>query len=284
MPQIAARGLGILLGLDGLHIFKRRPSYLEIAHLPRTERAQAMREPARRRAILSEADIAAEGAAAQRSQMTIELFGGALDRFYVLDAALDYEPGEDKRLANVAEARGLTMAEAFYDTISAGDGEKLLADFIMNYVGKGLDTVYEMLRHPDTVSGLGDAGAHLSMVCDAAISTFHLSFWSRDRSRGPTLPLETCVHKLTGKPAQLFGLADRGVIRTGMRADINVVDLAKVGAGLPEMVFDLPMGSGRLLQRGKGYLATIVNGTTTRRHDQATGARPGRLVRSAAMG
>jgi N-acyl-D-amino-acid deacylase len=284
MPQVAARGLGILLSLDGLHVFKHRPTYLEIAHLPRAERAQAMREPRRRRAILSESDIPPEGAAAKRTQLMIELFGSALDRFYVLDAALDYEPGDDRRLARIAEASGATMTEAFYDTISAGAGDQMLADFVMNYVGQGLDSVYEMLRHPDTVSGLGDAGAHLSMVCDAAMPTFHLSFWSRDRSRGPTLPLETCVHKLTGKPAQLFGLGDRGEIRTGLRADFNVVDLDTVGATMPEMFFDLPMGSGRLLQRGKGYLTTIVNGTTTRRHDAATGMRPGRLVRSVAAG
>ena len=118
------------------------------------------------------------------------------------------------------------------------------------------------------------------MICDSAMPTFHMSFWSRDRQRGPTLPVEKTIHKLTGKAAQLFGLADRGIIAIGKRADVNVVDFDRIGNGMPQMEFDLPMGTGRLVQRGHGYLATMVAGQITRRNDIATGARPGRLLRS----
>ena len=281
MPQVAARGLGILLGLDAFHIFLRKPSYIEIAHLPRAERAAAMRDPQRRRAILAEANLASEGAPS-RAHMMAERFAGLLERFYVLDAGLDYEPGEEARLDRIAERLGQSMAEVFYDVISAGDGSQMLADFVLNYVGKGLDTVHDMLAHPQTVSGLGDGGAHLFMIADAAMTTFHLSFWSRDRKRGPLLPVEASVHKLTGKPAELYGLADRGTIAPGKRADLNVIDFDRVGTGMPEMLFDLPLGGGRLVQKGCGYLATIVGGTVTRRNDVATGARPGRLIRSVA--
>jgi N-acyl-D-aspartate/D-glutamate deacylase len=209
-----------------------------------------------------------------------ERFAKVLERFYVLDAALDYEPDEDVRLDTIAAREGRSMDEVLYDVLSAGDGSQMVADFVLNYVGRGLDTVHDMLVHPDTVSGLGDGGAHLFMICDAAMPTFHLSFWSRDRSRGPKLPLETSVHKLTGKAAALYGLNDRGTIAVGKRADLNVIDFENVGNAMPEMVFDLPRGSGRFLQRGQGYLATLVGGTVTRRDDEATGARPGRLVRS----
>ena len=119
------------------------------------------------------------------------------------------------------------------------------------------------------------------MICDSAMTTFHLSFWSRDRKRGPKLPIETVVNKLTGKPAKLYGLGDRGLIKPGLRADLNLVDFANVGNDMPEMFFDLPKGGGRLLQHGRGYLGTMVGGVMTRERDEATGAKPGRLVRGA---
>lgn len=281
VPQVAARGLGILLGLDAFHIFLRRPSYLAIAHLSRAERAAAMRDPERRRAILSEANVSVSSGAEVRAHVMAERFAKVLERFYVLDSLLDYEPDENARLDRIAERTGRSMDEVLYDTLTEGDGGQMVADFVLNYVGRGLDTVHDMLAHPGTVSGLGDGGAHLFMIADAAMPTFHLSFWSRDRRRGPKLPLETSVHKLTGKAAELYGLTDRGTIAVGKRADINVIDFANVGNTRPEMVFDLPRGSGRLLQRGTGYLATLVGGAITRRDDIATGTRPGRLVRSA---
>jgi len=278
VPQVAARGLGVLLGLDAFHIFLRKPSYMAITHLPRAARAEAMRDPERRRAILSEDNLPVEGEPL-RAHVMAERFANVLQRFYVLDASLDYEPDESVRLDRIAECTGKTMAEVFYDIITSGDGRQMVADYVLNYVGRGLDTVHDMLADPGTVSGLGDGGAHLFMICDAAMPTFHLSFWSRDRKRGPKLPIETSVRKLTGKPAELYGLVDRGLLRPGLRADINVIDFARVGNAMPEMVFDLPKGGGRLIQQGTGYLATMVGGTPTRRNDADTGARPGRLVR-----
>ena len=107
-----------------------------------------------------------------------------------------------------------------------------------------------------------------------------LAFWARDRKRGPRLPLEQVVAKLTGEPARLYGLKDRGVLEVGKRADLNVIDFDRLTCNLPRMAFDLPLGSARLLQSSRGYLATIVNGVPTRLNDTATGARPGRLLRA----
>jgi N-acyl-D-amino-acid deacylase len=280
VPQIAARGLGFLFGLDAFHIFVLKPSYREIAHLPRAERAAAMRDPVRRRAILSEENDIEGYPQADRLLTMVERFGTMLERFYVLDEKVDYEPDESARLDRLAARTGRTMEEVFYDTLAAGDGRNTVVNFLMNYTHGNLDSVYEMLADPNTVSGLGDGGAHLAVICDAAMTTFHLSFWSRDRTRGPRLPIEKTVHKITGKPAELYGLSDRGIIAPGKRADLNVIDFDRIAIGMPEMHFDLPLGSPRLLQQGKGYLATLVNGVATRRGDADTGERPGRLVRA----
>ena len=275
VPQTAARGLGLILSLDSMHLFKARPSYKEIAHLSRAQRAEAMRDPGRRERILSETNDGTDPVLERR----IGHFGGALETYYVIDDALDYEPEEAQRVDVIAARTGRTMEEVAYDTFSKDDGRHVLVKFLLNYTDGNLDSAYEMLRNPDTVSGLGDGGAHLTMICDSAMTTFHLSFWSRDRKRGPKLPVETVVHKLTGKPAQLYGLSDRGLIRPGLRADINLIDFDNVGNDMPEMFFDLPKGGGRMLQHGRGYLGTMVGGVMTRENDAATGAKPGRLVR-----
>ncbi|WP_174275060.1 N-acyl-D-amino-acid deacylase family protein [Sphingomonas bacterium] len=279
-PQVAARGLGLLLGLDSYHIFAGKPSYLEIAHLPRAERAAAMRDPARRAAILSEESIDPATAANPRAVASAGHFAKALHRFYVLRPPIDYEPAEDQRLDRIAEASGKTMAEVFYDLVAEGAGGNMIADFAMNYTNGNLDSVHDMLAHPGTISGLGDGGAHLMMISDAAMPSFHLSFWARDRTRGPKLPIEHMVAKLTSEPAKLYCLSDRGVVAPGKKADLNVIDLDTLEIEMPYVAFDLPKGSGRLLQRAKGYRATIVSGVVTRRNDTPTGAKPGRLIRA----
>jgi N-acyl-D-aspartate/D-glutamate deacylase len=129
---------------------------------------------------------------------------------------------------------------------------------------------------------MSDAGAHVKYVCDGAIPTFQLTFWCRDRVRGPKFPLEFMVRKATSDCAGLYDLTDRGVISPGKRADLNVIDYDHLDVGMPRMAFDLPSGGGRLIQSARGYLATMVAGSVTREHDQDTGARPGRLMRSAA--
>lgn len=281
-PQVAARGVGMLMALDGYHPFRCRPSYLEIAHLPLPARAAAMRDPVRRAAILSERNVPLEQAPSARILGSATLYAKILDRFYVMRPPANYEPDDSMKLATVAAAAGKTLEEAAYDTYAEGDGGNMLVNFMMNYADGDLDAVGEMLAHPDTISGLGDGGAHLQMICDASMTTYHLTHWARDRTRGPTLPLEQMVHKLTGQVADIYGFKDRGVIEVGRRADLNVIDFQRLGNGMPHMVFDLPQGSARLLQESQGYLATIVNGVITRRHDTETGARPGRLLRLAA--
>jgi N-acyl-D-aspartate/D-glutamate deacylase len=136
-----------------------------------------------------------------------------------------------------------------------------------------------MLESPITIAGLGDGGAHSRVICDASLPTFGLTFWARDRKRGATLPIERMVKKQTHDNARLYSLTDRGTLAPGLRADINVIDFARLRLHVPRIVHDLPAGGPRMLQGSTGYLATMVNGTITRRNDEDTGMRPGRLMR-----
>jgi N-acyl-D-aspartate/D-glutamate deacylase len=139
--------------------------------------------------------------------------------------------------------------------------------------------LWEQLQDDAAVVGLGDGGAHCSMICDASIPTTFLSHWVRDRTRGPRLTLPEAVRRLTSQPADLYGLEDRGRVAVGRRADLNVIDPGGVALEVPRAVADLPAGGTRQLQGARGYDATIVAGEVTRRCGVDTGARPGRLVR-----
>jgi N-acyl-D-aspartate/D-glutamate deacylase len=137
-----------------------------------------------------------------------------------------------------------------------------------------LEVVREMLTHPRALIGLGDAGAHVGTVCDASMPAFLLSHWPR---RG--IALERAVQMQTHDTARFIGLRDRGTLEVGMRADLNVVDLAKLSLQRPVMQRDLPAGGRRLVQRAEGFVTTLVGGVAIAEHGRLTGARPGKLVR-----
>ncbi len=281
-PQVHARGVGLLATLGGNHTFILRPSYLKIAHLPLAERAAAMRTPELRAAILSEKNIenVEEAPSVNAFYLVQLLYGPQLPRFYLMSLPLDYEPARDKRIDAIAERTGKSMEAVLYDHLVAGDGRQFAAYFAQNYGEGDLAATGELLDHPNTRFGLADGGAHLQVSCDAALPTFLLTHWVRDRSRGKRLKLEQAVRMLTLDNASLYDMHDRGVLEVGKRADINVIDFDNLQIELPEMRNDLPEGGTRLTQFSKGYVATIVNGVVTRRNDQDTGARPGRLYRS----
>jgi N-acyl-D-aspartate/D-glutamate deacylase len=281
-PQVSARGIGTMTMLDGYHIFQLRRAYDAVAHLPLADRVVALRDPARRAAILAQRSDPALIARDPKFGAFIEMLTGRIANIFPMTLPLDYEPGPDQRLEALAAAAGVPMEAYLYDHYTAGDGTHVCASFMLNYAEGGLAPIGEMLRSPLTVGGLGDGGAHMRMMCDASFPTFQLTHWARDRSKGPTIPLAQVVHKLTAANADLYGLADRGRIAPGLRADLNVIDHDRLTLKMPRMAHDLPRGSARLLQGASGYLATIVGGTVTRRNDTDTGARPGRLVRGRA--
>ena len=159
------------------------------------------------------------------------------------------------------------------------DGHGLIFLPLTNFSDGHLDDFAKVLKQDNILVGLGDAGAHVGIVCDASYSTFLLTHWGRDR-QGERLPLPDLVKALTSDSAEAVGLRDRGVIAPGYKADLNVIDFDRLRLRAPYTQFDLPAGGRRLMQDAEGYVATIVSGEVTYREGVATGALPGRLVRS----
>jgi len=273
-PQVAGRATGLLSGHHTTYsLFDAFPAYqqLKARGLDHDEFTAALRDPEVREAILSwEPD---EG--------TAQSLKGAYDRTYLLGDPPDYEPAADRSLAGMAEASGRTPLEVAYDALLADNGDGLLYVPILNYAEGGLDPVREMLLHPRAASGLADGGAHCGVICDASMPTFMLTHWTRDRSRGETLPLEWVVKKQTHDTARLYGLGDRGTLEVGMLGDVNVIDYENLQLGNPYVAADLPAGGKRLLQNATGYVATIKSGAITFDRGRDTGARPGELLRGA---
>jgi N-acyl-D-aspartate/D-glutamate deacylase len=284
--QAAARGIGVINGLDAsFHPFMGFPGYKEVAFLPLTQRAAALREPARKARILAEKSERISGDGTPVPPLVdillarIELIAG---RMFPLDASPggtpDYEPDVMQSFLVRAKQRGCTALEALYDHFAAGDGSGLVYFPIFNYNGGNLDTVRQMLEHPRALLGLSDAGAHVGTVCDASATTFMLTHWVLGRAHG-RLPLERAVHLLSGRNAAYLGLADRGRIAPGQRADINLIDPSRLAVGTPRLVRDMPAGGKRFLQQASGYLGTWVAGRCVQRDGGVTPERPGKLVR-----
>ena len=163
----------------------------------------------------------------------------------------------------------------------ANDGRGVLYFPFLNYADGNLDSTRTMLMSEATIPGLSDGGAHVGMICDGSFSTTLLVHWARDRKRGDKLPLEFLVKRQSHDTASWIGLHDRGLIKPGYRADLNVIDFDNLRLHLPEVTYDLPAGGRRLMQRADGYTATIVKGAITYLNGTPTGHKPGRLVRGA---
>ena len=278
-PQIAARPFGMMIGWANNNPFTKRPTLISLVSRFSGEQLFAeLRKPAVRATILSEADLAADP--------SIQFDGLAsflqtmLDKIYAMGDPPNYEPSPENTVAELAAARGVSPMEMAYDLLNESNGTAFLMLPFFNYVGGTQDAIYEMLQHPATVSGLSDGGAHCRMICDASIPTYVITHWARDR-KSLKLTLEQAVKMQTYDTAEVVGFHDRGTIEVGKRADINVIDIDELELEYPRAVDDLPAGGRRLMQAARGYVATIVNGEVTRRNGIDTGARPGRLVRSA---
>lgn len=276
-PQVIPRSVTIMTSLDTYHLFMNRPTYRKLAGLGLLDRVAELRRPEVRQAILAEAD-SMEGPR-DFSQLVTNIFGPALPLTFPLSDPVDYEPTFDQSVYSRALAAGVDPIAYMYDLLLADDGRAFYAVLGSNFVGGNLDVCREMLLDPNTVTGLGDAGAHVNLISDCSASTFHLTHWARGRSRGDRLPIELLVHKLSGVNADLYGFEDRGTVTVGKRADLNLIDLDALRILPPELRYDLPGGASRILQPSVGYIATLVNGVTVRADDHDTGERPGRLAR-----
>jgi N-acyl-D-amino-acid deacylase len=273
-PQVASRAFGMLMGHQSrMNPFRHRPTYRSLMELPFAERIARLRDPDMKARILAEPQDPSEVPAADR------LNRHTFARLYPLGERLDYEPDAQNSIAAIARREGRDPWDVTYDTLLGADGREFLLLPLLNYAGNNYDHLHDMMSDPVSIQGLGDGGAHCGIVCDASMTTYLLSHWVRDRTRGPRLPLETAVHRLTGDPAAFYGLGDRGVLAPGLRADVNVIDLEQLGLHYPERVEDLPANAGRLIQRSDGYVETMVLGETIVAAGELTDARPGGLVR-----
>jgi N-acyl-D-aspartate/D-glutamate deacylase len=272
VPQVAARPTGLLLGLESsFHPFSTHPTFQEIAELPLPERVARLRDPEIRRRILAEEPNHA---------MPVAMFiASRFDRLFQLGDPPDYEPEPERSVAATAKREGRGPQAVAYDWLLEREGRELLYFPLLNYSNGDFEPIREMLLHPNAVLGLSDGGAHCGIICDASTPTFLLTHWVRDRRRGERLPLEWAVRLQTRNTARLFGLEDRGMLAPGLKADLNLIDLERLHIDPPEMQFDLPADGRRLVQRARGYRATIKSGEPIYEDGEPTGALPGRLIR-----
>ena len=271
--QVGCRAIGVLMGLETtMNPFSFHPRWKEIAALTPKQRYERLRDDEALRNALVDGPLDA-GALARIIDN--------LPRSYVLDAELDYEPDPTRQLGEIARGSGRSIRQVALDAMMQGGGKGLLLLPYENYHHGNLDAVREMLMHPASIVGLSDAGAHVGVICDASAPTLLLTLWTRDRTRGPRLPLEFAVHKQTQATAWAFGMRDRGVLAPGYKADINVIDYQALQLAPPQVRYDLPAGGRRIMQRARGYMHTFVSGVETISQDELTGALPGRLVRGA---
>jgi N-acyl-D-aspartate/D-glutamate deacylase len=269
--QVCGRPVGILLGLElTLNPFMSRPSYRTIIALPLADRVSALADPEFRARLLSEEP-------ASQNPMVRSL--GNFAQMWLIGDEPDYEQGPERSVAALAAAAGVLPENFALDHMLSNGGRGMIYLPFLNYSYGSLDPQLEMMRHPDTILGLSDGGAHVGTICDGSFPTSMLVHWTRDRTRGERLPLEWVVKAQTSDTAAALGLLDRGVVAPGYKADLNVIDYERLTLHAPEVRYDLPAGGRRLVQRASGYVATLVNGLVTYRQGEPSAALPGRLVR-----
>lgn len=272
--QVAGRPVGLMLGLDAtLNPFVAHPSFKALDALPLEEKVAQLRRPEVREQLLSEQPATDN----PFMQAVLQNF----EKMFLLGDPPDYEQPPEQSLGAQARARGMRPEELAYDLMLEDDGRAMLYFPFLNYADNSLDPSLAMMKSPSTILGLGDGGAHLGTICDASFSTHMLTHWTRDRSRGERVSVQEVVKWHTQDTARAVGLFDRGLLKPGYKADINIIDYDNLRLLPPRMVHDLPAGGRRLMQQAEGYRYAIVSGQVTYRDGQPTEALPGRLVRGA---
>ncbi len=274
--QVGSRPIGMLMGLQAtVHPFTTHPLWQEMSELSPAQRFERLKnEPDLRRRLVQE----------RPDDGHVQWMAQVLERSFEIDDAVDYEPGPEKSIAARAKTLGRDPFDLALELLMADDGGALLLHPFENYCSGDLSVVKEMLEDPNSVCGVADAGAHVGLICDASSPTSLLTHWGRDRSRGEKLPLEFLVRKQTSDTARTYGLLDRGVIAPGYKADLNLIDFAVLRLHRPELVYDLPAGGRRIIQKADGYRHTFVAGVEVMRDGEATGNLPGQLLRGAQAG
>ena len=271
--QVPPRATGILMGLTAtLNPFRFHPAYMEIADLALEERVEIMSNDEFKEKLLNDNAVSINP--------LVDEIVNSYSKMFKLGEPANYEPDPEMSFESLANSSNMTAQEIAYDAMLEKDGRALIYHPLFNYQTGDLSLVEKMLKHPYTISGLGDAGAHCGAISDASFPTTLVQHWSRDRSRGSKLPLETVIKMQTSETANLLGIKDRGVLEKGYKADINIIDYEGLTLHEPEIINDLPAGGRRLVQKASGYDYTIVSGEVAFIKGEATGALNGRLIRN----
>jgi len=270
VPQVAVRGVGVLLGFEiAINPLSLYPAAGDLLGLDRAAAMARLRDPALRAQLVESA-----------KDNTGDILGGmaTMENIFPLtaDGVGSYVTTPERNLPSLARAKGVPPLQLLLDILVEHDGRCF---FLVPLFNPDLEAAGEMLKHPLTTIGLGDSGAHTTQTADASYSTFALAYWVRERR---LMPVERMVHKLTGELASMWGIAERGVLRRGAFADLNVIDLDRLDLRMPEVRHDLPAGAAALTQRATGYVATIVNGQVLMRDGAHSGAYPGVVLRGMA--
>jgi N-acyl-D-aspartate/D-glutamate deacylase len=270
--QVCGRPVGLLLGLTlTLNPFSAHPAWKEIEHLPLAEKLARLKTADMRERIL--------GGEPSSDNPFVKAVLRNFEKMFPLSDPPDYEPAPQASLGAEARRQNRRPEEIAYDWLLKDDGKALILFPFLNYADGSLEPARHMMSHPLTILGLGDGGAHVGMICDGSFPTSMLTHWTRDRTRGPRLKLEHVIKAQCHDTARAVGLCDRGLLKPGYRADINVIDYDRLVLHRPTVAHDLPAGGRRLVQKAEGYDVTLVAGIPTYRQGQPTGALPGKLVR-----
>jgi len=268
IAQTHCRGISVLLSLKTRLPFDLLPSWGELRALPLEEQIRILLHPEQRRPYVDAAIHADYG---QWKGLGAQARPPDFEGIRVYEHGLPPNPP----VADVARQRGVHPAEAMIELCARSNGDQLFMQ--PSLYPQDEEVLLRALRHPRAVMTFSDSGAHLSQIADSSIHTHLLGYWVRDRQE---FTLEEAVRMITLAPALAWGFADRGLLRPGMAADLNVFDPATVGPSVPTLVDDLPGGGRRLEQRSRGFSASLVNGRVTIRNGATTGITPGRLIRN----
>lgn len=269
--QTHTRGVSHMLSFKGRLQFDDIPEWAQIRSLPLAEQRKAFSDPEHRKRLI---DATRNG---------VYRTGGGeprkptYDKMYVVYSAVSPNP----TVADLAAKRGQDPVEVMMDLALETDFNQLFMQFDETTVPKSDEEALATLRHPRTVMTFSDSGAHVSLIMDSSIHTHLLAYWVRERQ---AFTLEQGVKMITLTPAMAWGFTDRGLLRPGCLADVNVFDADTLAPEIPTIENDLPTGARRLKQKSSGILATIIGGKVAFKNGEHTGALGGKLLRSSAGG
>ena len=275
LAQISMRGTGLVLGWrTTFNPFSFKPSWAEAADLGESAQLEKLLDPDFKAKLIAEDSIFPDS----ELQLLGQLMANAFDMQYALTEGFNYEPTEQQSIAHLAAGAGVSGAEYAYDLMTGQNGTGFIYFPLLNYADGNLNFLEPVLQSDDCINSLSDGGAHCGTICDAASPTFMLQHWVRDRD-GCRISLSEAIKRQCADTACVYGLEDRGILAPGYLADINIIELDKIGMSQPWVARDLPAGGKRLLQSATGYRATFKSGVQTFDDGRFLGTTPGGLIR-----